>query len=64
VAQLPLPANGQIVRTINALFPGANTDNFRGTLTVRAEGGPVAASVLDVGGDPAATAVMPVVPLR
>jgi hypothetical protein len=62
-AQLALQANGQIVQTIDALFPGANTGNFRGTLTVRAEGGPVAATVLDTGGDAAAIAVMPVIPL-
>jgi hypothetical protein len=63
-ARLPLPANGQIVRTIEALFPAANTETFRGTITVRAEGGAVAATVLDVGGDPAAIAAMPVIPLR
>ena len=62
-AQLALPANGQVVRTIDALFPGANTANFRGTLTVRAQGGTAAARVLDIDGDSAAIATMPIVPL-
>ena len=62
-ARLPVPANGQVARTIDALFPEADTDDFRGTVTVRAEGGTVAASVMQVGGDPAAIAVMPT-PLR
>jgi hypothetical protein len=62
-AQLSLPANGQLVRTIDTLFPGANTANFRGTLTVRAQGGAIAARVLDLDGDPAAIASMPIVPL-
>jgi Ca2+-binding RTX toxin-like protein len=62
-AQLSLPANGQIVRTIDALFPGANTTNFRGSVAVRAQGGAVAARVLDINGNPAVISAAPIIPL-
>ena len=56
--------NGQVVRTIDMFFPGANTTaNFGGTLTVRSQGGTVAARVLDIDGDSTAIATMPIVPL-
>jgi len=62
--QLQLPANGQMTRTIDALFPNVDTDDFQGTLTVTSDGGPVAADVTALGGEPGARAVMPLAPLR
>jgi hypothetical protein len=62
--QLQLPAKGQMTRTIDVLFPDADTNDFQGTLTVTADGGTVAADVIQVGGDPGARAVMPTAPLR
>ena len=62
--QLQVPANGQITRTLEALFPSADTDDFEGTLSVTADGGTVAATVTRVGAGTEASAVMPVTPLR
>ncbi|MCH7824018.1 MAG: calcium-binding protein [Acidobacteria bacterium] len=58
-----IPANGQIVQTIDGIFPQADTTDFRGTLTATAEGGRVTATVVRLGGEPAAM-FLPVVPLR
>ena len=63
-AQLRLPANGHVTGTIDALFPDADTNSFLGVLTARSEGGTVAATVVQIGSDPAAIAAMPVTPLR
>ncbi|MCH7750162.1 MAG: hypothetical protein IH939_18925 [Acidobacteria bacterium] len=61
-ASLEIPAHGQIVHTIDELFPQADTTDFRGTLTATAEEG-ITATVIRLGGEPAAM-VLPVVPLR
>ena len=63
-AQLQLPANGRTSRTLDELFPNADIDNFQGTLTVTAEGGTVAADVMQVGGASGGRTVMPVAPLQ
>ena len=57
-----IPANGRVGVLIEALFPDADTDDFRGTLTAEVSGGGVAAVVLQLGGDPAGTLVLPVTP--
>lgn len=62
-ANLAIPANGQIVRTIDELFPQADTSEFVGTVTATAEGGEIVARVVQLDGSPAAM-VLPVVPLR
>ena len=61
-ASLEIPAHGQIVHTIDELFPQADTTDFRGTLTATAEEG-IMATVVRLGGEPAAM-LLPVVPLR
>ena len=50
-AEIRLAANGHTTRTIEQLFPSAAIDVFEGTVTVIAEGGMVAATVLQI--DPA-----------
>jgi hypothetical protein len=40
--ELQLPANGQLTRALEELFPSAATDSFDGTLTVEATGGAIA----------------------
>jgi len=62
--ELQLPANGQIVRTIDELFPDVSVTNFPGTLTVIAEGGTISATVVQMGGEPPELVVLPVSPLR
>ena len=62
-ATVEIPANGQIVQTIDGLFPQADTTDFRGTLTATADGGRVTATVVRLGGEPAAM-LPPVMPLR
>ena len=61
-ASLEIPARGQIVHTIDELFPQADTTDFRGTLAATAEDR-ITATVVRLGGEPAAM-VLPVVPLR
>ena len=63
-AKLELPANGTARRTLDELFPNADTENFQGTLTVTANGGTVAADVIQVGSDSDDRTVMAVVPLQ
>ena len=63
-AELRLPANGQTIRTLEQLFPTAATDTFDGTVTVRAEGGSVAASVVQIGPGATAPIVLPVIRLQ
>ena len=57
-----IPANGRIGALIQELFPGADTDDFRGTLTGEVSSGAVAAVVLQLRDDPAGTFVLPVTP--
>ena len=61
-ASMEIPALGQIVHTIDELFPQADTTDFRGTLTATADEG-ITATAVRLGGEPAAM-VLPVVPLR
>ena len=63
-ATLQLAGNGQVARTLEQLFPTAAIDSFDGTLTIRAEGGSVAASVLRVGTAGASPVVLPVIRLQ
>lgn len=63
-ADLQVPANGRVTRSINELFPRAGTDSFQGTLTVKATGGSVAATVTETGGSPSRATAMPVLSLR
>ncbi len=58
-----IPANGRIVALIEELFPDADTDDFRGTLTAEVSDGAVAAVVLQLSNDPAGTLVLPVTPI-
>ena len=58
-----IPANGRIGVLIEDLFPGADTDDFRGTLTAEVSSGGVAAVVLQLSPDPAGTLVLPVTPI-
>jgi hypothetical protein len=46
--ELTVPANGQVTRTLEQLFPAAASDAFDGTLTVRAASGDIAASVVEI----------------
>jgi len=62
-AELQVPEDGQATRTLEQLFPSAATDAFDGTLTVEAERGSVAASVVLSGGR-SGPVVLPVVRLR
>jgi hypothetical protein len=59
--ELKLPANGQVTRTLEQLFPSAATEAFDGTLTVRAEGGNIAASVLQIGAAGSVPMALPVI---
>ncbi len=59
-ARLRLPANGSTRRLLDDLFPNADTDNFEGSVSVIAEGGMLAAHVMQVGGGSAGRAMMPV----
>ena len=58
-----IPANGRMGASIEELFPDADTDDFRGTLTAEVSEGAVAAVVLQRSDDPAATLVLPVTPI-
>ena len=58
-----IPANGRIGILIEELFPGADTDDFRGTLTAEVSSGVVAAVILQLSNDPAETLVLPVTPI-
>jgi hypothetical protein len=61
--EVRLPANGQVVRTIEQLFP-AGPDTVDGTVTIAVEGGNVAAAAIQVEGSPGAETGLPVVPLQ
>ena len=58
-----IPENGRIGVLIEELFPDADTDDFRGTLTAEVSDGAVAAVVLQLSDDPAGTLVLPVTPI-
>ena len=58
-----IPANGRIAVSVEALFPDADTDDFRGTLTAEVSAGVVAAVVLQLSDEPAETLVLPVTPI-
>ncbi len=47
-AVLQLPPNGRVARSLEELFPTADTADFKGTMTVRAEGGAVSAAVFEL----------------
>ena len=53
-AQVRLQANGQVVRPLQDLFPRAQLNQFRGSLTVSAAGSRITAAVLERGGGTAA----------
>jgi hypothetical protein len=59
-AELTLPADGQLTRSLAQLFPAAAAGNFDGTLTVTTSGGAViAVSVIEMDGT--APAALPLV---
>lgn len=58
-----LPAHGHIARFFDQLFPGVDTKDFTGTLLATSVGGPMAATVLQLGPNPGEFASLPVVPL-
>jgi hypothetical protein len=58
--EIRLPQNGHATRAIEQLFPSVAA-TFEGTLTVIADGGAVAATVVEV--DKASLTPLPVVPL-
>ncbi|MBI2823049.1 MAG: hypothetical protein HYX74_12570 [Acidobacteria bacterium] len=61
---LQLKANGHVARFIEELFPGADTAEFEGTLTVTAEGGDIAGAAIQLGTKPGEFTTLPVTPLR
>jgi len=63
-SEMSLAANARSTRTLDELFPRANADSFQGTLTVKASGGTVAATVTETGNNPARATIMPVLQLR
>jgi hypothetical protein len=63
-ATLRLQQNASTTRTLEQLFPQAATDSFDGTITVHADGGNVAASVLQIGQSAGSTFVLPVIRLQ
>ncbi len=50
--------------SIDELFPGANTDDFVGTLVVQASVGEIVATVLELGDEPGQFTTLPVTPLE
>ncbi|MBI3939281.1 MAG: hypothetical protein HY315_00465 [Acidobacteria bacterium] len=63
-ATLQLKANGHTARFIQELFPGADTAEFEGTLTVTAEGGNVVGTAIQLGSNPGEFTTLPVTALR
>jgi hypothetical protein len=63
-AMLDLGPNEQVSRMLEELFPEADTREFRGTLTVTAEGGEIIGSALQIGSRPSQLAVLPVKEMR
>ena len=62
-ATVRVPANGQVTRTLDELFPSTGTAPLQGTIAVTADAAVVARVILLSGSAPRAT-LMPVVPLR
>jgi hypothetical protein len=63
-ATLVLGPNEQASRQLEELFPEAETQEFRGTLTVTAEGGEIIGSALRIGTNPGNVAALPVKELK
>jgi hypothetical protein len=61
---IALKANGQIARFIEELFPGADTKDFTGTLTVNSQVGLIAGTAIELGSKPGEFTTMPVSPLN
>ena len=58
-----IPENGRMGSSIEELFPDADTDDFRGTLTAEVSEGAVAVVLLQRSNDPTGTLVVPVTPI-
>ena len=63
-AVLELRANGHVSRLLEQLFPEADTHNFKGTLTVKAAGGKIVGTVIEIGLQPGQFTALPVAELR
>ena len=63
-AQLAIAANAALTRTIEAIFPAANLDEFVGTVTIEAADGMLAAGVTQQGVKTPAIVALPIVRLR
>jgi len=63
-AEVELPANGRVARSIDELFPDADTASFQGALTVTADGGTISAAVFRVGSQTGEVMSLPVTQLR
>ena len=63
-AVLELRANGHVSRLLEQLFPEADTHNFKGTLTVKAAGGKIVGTVIEIGLQPGQFTALPVAGLR
>lgn len=61
---LPLAPNGHWARFLEDLFPGADLRDFEGTLTVTADGGPVAGTAIQIGSRSGEFTTLPVTLLR
>jgi hypothetical protein len=55
--------SGQLARFIDELFPDADTDDFKGSVRVEIFGGSVAATALELGGEPGQFTTLPVINL-
>ncbi|MDA2930861.1 CHRD domain-containing protein [Acidobacteria bacterium AH-259-O06] len=62
-ATIMLSPRGRVSQFINELFPNANTDNFQGTLEIRAEGGEIAVIALELGTQAGEFTTLPVTEL-
>ena len=63
-AIIELPANGHAFRFIEELFPGADTADFIGSLTVESHTGEIAATAIESGRNAEDFTSVPVAPLR
>ncbi|MGH9383106.1 MAG: calcium-binding protein [Vicinamibacterales bacterium] len=63
-AELQLAPNGSVIRTIDALFPNVDTNDFQGTLVVTANGGVAAATMTATSAKAGTSTVLPLAPLR
>jgi hypothetical protein len=62
-AQVRIPANGAVRRTLNEWFPSVDTGSFQGTITATVSEGAVAAEAVELRGAAGARSAMPVAPL-